>query len=265
MRFSPAISAVGSLLADVPSGASTDLVVPVVARTSGLNGTVWSTSLEIHNTTDQVADVALFFNRSDIDNTTPAASAQAVIQPRGMLVFNDLLSEAFELEEDAGSVDILSSEAIFAHARIANFGGAAGSYGQAAPAVPVEWALGEDDNPGTNPDADVATLFECREDADYRCNLGIASVANVPLNVTVRAWDGTDAVGTPLSLELDAFSHTQVNRVLRTMGISGTVGVRLEIAAAPGSAGRFLAYMSSIDNHSGDAVFLLGDRVPTLP
>lgn len=262
---SPAISAAGSLLADVPSGASTDLVVPVVARTSGLNGTVWSTSLEIHNTTDQVADVALFFNRSDIDNTTPAASAQAVIQPRGMLIFNDLLSEAFELEDDAGSVDILSSEAIFAHARIANFGGATGSFGQAAPAVPVEWALGEDDNPGTNPDADVATLFECREDADYRCNLGIASVANVPLIVTVRAWDGTDAVGTPLSLELDAFSHTQVNRVLRTMGISGTDGVHLEIAAAPGSAGRFFAYMSSIDNQSGDAVFLLGDRVPTLP
>ena len=45
---------------------------------------------------------------------------------------------------------------------------------------------------------------------------------------------------------------------------SGTLQ-RLEIAGSPGSAGRFFAYLSRVDNQSGDAVFLLGDRVPTLP
>jgi hypothetical protein len=262
---SPAIFAAGSLLADVPSTAATDLVVPVAARTPGLNGTVWSTSLEIHNTGDGVAQIALFFNRSNQNNTTPAASAQAEIQPKGTLVYGDLLLEAFELAEDVGSVDIVSSEPVFAHARIANYGGAAGSFGQSAMAVPVAWALGEDDVPGANPDADKATLFECREDADFRCNLGIASVANVPLTIAVRAWIGPDATGTPLNLELEPFSHTQVNRVLRSMGVSAAVGVRLEVSAGPGSAGRFFAYMSSVDNRSGDAVFLLGDRVSTLP
>jgi len=261
----PAIFSAGSLLADVPSTAATDLVVPVVARTPGLNNTVWSTSLEIHNTSDRTTDIALFFNRSDLNNTTPAASAQAVIQPQGTLIIDDLLLEAFELSDDVGSVDIVSSESVFAHARIANFGGVAGSYGQAVPAVPVEWALGEDNIPGTNPDADVATLFECREDTDFRCNLGIASVANVPLTVIVTAWNGPDAIGTPLSLDLDPFSHTQVNRVLQDMGASAVGGVRLEIAAAPGSTGRFFAYISSVENQSGDAVFLLGDREPTLP
>ena len=188
-----------------------------------------------------------------------------MIQPQGTLIIDDLLVEAFELSDDVGSVDIVSSEPVFAHARIANFGGVAGSYGQAVPAVPVEWALGEDNIPGTNPNADVATLFECREDTDFRCNLGIASVANVPLTVIVTAWNGPDAIGTPLSLDLDPFSHTQVNRVLQDMGVSAAGGVRLEIAAAPGSTGRFFAYISSVDNQSGDAVFLLGDREPTLP
>ena len=137
-------------------------------------------------------------------------------------------------------MDIVSSEPVFAHARIANYGGAAGSYGQSAQAVPVAWALGEDDVPGTNPDAGIATLFECREDADFRCNLGIASVANVPLTVAVTAWIGPDAVGTPLTLELEPFSHTQVNRVLQAMGVSAAGGVRLEVSAAPGSSGPFL-------------------------
>jgi len=240
-------------------------VVPVVARTPGLNSTVWSTSLESQNTSDRAADIALFFNRSDQDNTTPAASAQAVIPPNGLLVFDDLLDEAFELLEDVGSVDILSTEAVYAHARIANFGGDAGSYGQTVSAVPVEWALGEDDVPGTNPDADMATLFECREDAGFRCNLGIASVANVPISVTVTGRIGPDAVGAPLTLELDPFSHTQVNRVLQAMGISAARGARLEISAVGGSTGRFFAYISKVDNLSGDAVFLFGDREPTLP
>jgi hypothetical protein len=262
---SPAIFAAGSLLADVPSTAATDLVVPVVARTPGLNGTVWSTSLEIHNTSDRIAEIALFFNRSNQNNTTPAASAQAAIQPMSTLVFDDLLLDAFELGDDIGSVDIVSSEPIFAHARIANYGGVSGSFGQSSAAVPVAWALGEDDVPGTNPAADNATLFECREGADFRCNLGITSVANVPLTVAVTAWIGPDSVGTPLALDLEPFSHTQVNRVLQSMGISATGGVRLNVSAAPGSSGRFFAYMSSIDNLSGDAVFLLGDRVSTLP
>jgi hypothetical protein len=262
---SPAIFAAGSLLADIPSTAATELVIPVVARTPGLNSTLWSTSLELQNTADRTADVALFFNRSEIDNTVPAASAQIVIGPRGMVTIDDLLIEAFGLGEAAGSVDIVSSEAIFAHARIANYGGAAGSYGQAVPAVPVVWALGEDTTPGTNPEAGIAQLFECREDADFRCNLGIASVASVPLRVNVTAWNGSDPVGTPLSLELEAFSHTQVNRLLQQMGIASAGGTRLEVAADAGSRGRFFAYISRIDNRSGDAVFLLGDRESTLP
>ena len=262
---SPAIFAAGSLLAEIPSTAATDLVVPVVARTPGLNGTVWSTSLEIHNPSDGIAQIALFFNRSNANNTTPAASAQAEIQPKATLVFDDLLDEAFTLSDDVGSVDIVSSEPVFAHARIANYGGVAGSFGQSAIAAPVAWALGEDDVPGTNPDAGNATLFECRENTDFRCNLGIANVANVPLTVAVTAWIGPDAVGTPLALDLEPFSHTQVNRVLQSMGISAADGVRLEVFANPGSSGRFFAYISSVDNQSGDAVFLLGDREPTLP
>jgi hypothetical protein len=261
----PAIFAAGSLLADVPSTSATDLVVPVVARTPGLNGTIWSTNLEIHNPGDQAADIALFFNRSGLDNTTPAASAQAVVEARSTVVFDDLLAEAFELADDVGSLDIVSSVPVFAHARIANYGGAAGSYGQSAPAVPAAWALGDDDVPGADPDADLATLFQCRENADSRCNLGIASTANTPITVRVTAWNGPEAVGTPLTLEIEPFSHTQINRVLQTMAVSMVGGVRLEIAPAPGSTGRFFAYMSSVDNRSGDAVFLLGDREPTLP
>jgi len=41
--------------------------------------------------------------------------------------------------------------------------------------------------------------------------------------------------------------------------------VRLEAVAAAGSSGRFFSYISRVDNGSGDAIFLLGEREASLP
>jgi hypothetical protein len=109
-------------------------------------------------------------------------------------------------------------------------------------------------------------LFEAQQDELFRTNLGIASITATPLVVEVTARVGSQPVGTPLMLNLLPFSHTQVNRVLSEMGVPpGTGGVRLEVAAAGDASGRFFAYISRVDNDSGDAVFLLGDREPSLP
>ncbi len=263
---SPSIFATGSRLADVPSTAGTDLVVPAVGRTAGAGGTIWTTRLELFNTADTAAEVALFLNLSDRDNTSPAASAQLDVAPRATLVIEDLVSEAFGMDQAVGSVDIIAAVPVIAHARIANLGSDAGTFGQAVPAIPASWAVGDDDLPGANPNADLVYLFEVQEDAVFRSNLGVASVAATPLSLSVIARVGSDPVGSPLELILDPFSHTQVNRVLAEMGVpEGTRGVRLEVRAEAGSGGRFFAYLSRVDNGSGDAVFLLGDRETTLP
>ncbi len=263
---SPSILASGYRLADVPSTASEDLVLPVVGRTPGAGGTVWNTRLELFNTADSATTVALHLNLSDRDNTSPAVSAEVSVSPRETLVIEDLLSEAFGLETAVGSVDIVASAPVIAHARIANLGSETGTYGQAVPAVPASWAVGDDDLPGINPNADVVYLFEVQEDAAFRSNLGVSSIVATPLSLTVAARVGGDPVGSPLELLLDPFSHTQINRVLDAMGVpEGTRGVRLEVKAAAGSGGRFFAYLSRVDNESGDAVFLLGARENALP
>ncbi len=263
---SPSIFASGFRLADVPSSASTDLVVPVVGRTAGVGGTVWNTRLELFNTADSATSVAFHLNLSDRDNTSPAASAQVSVSPRETLVIEDLISETFGLEVAVGSVDIVASAPVIAHARIANLGSDTGTYGQAVPAIPASWAVGDDDLPGINPNADVVYLFEVQEDAVFRSNLGISSIVATPLSLTVVARVGNDPIGSPLDLVLDPFSHTQVNRVLDVMGVpEGTGGVRLEVQGAAGTGGRFFAYLSRVDNDSGDAVFLLGAREQALP
>lgn len=262
----PAVFAAGSILADVPSTAATELVLPVAARTRGANSTVWSTRLELMNPGDDPVQLSLLFNLSNADNTTPAASAQAEIGPGTVLTFPDLLLDAFNLADASGSVDIVATAPIFGHARIANDGGSSGSFGQSAPALPADWALASDPAPGADPAAGVAVLFGVRENGDFRSNLGIASTASTPLTVVISAAADGSPVGTPLQIELPPYSHHQINRILTELGVApGTPGVLVRVAAAAGVTGRFFAYLSEIDNLSGDAVVVLGDRIPSLP
>ena len=124
------------------------------------------------------------------------------------------------MDEAVGSVDIVASAPVIAHARIANVGSAVGTFGQAVPGLPAEWAVGDEVVPGLNPNAATFYLFEARQDTGFRTNLGIASIVATPLVVEVRAMLGEQAIGTPLTLTLAPFSHTQVNRVLNEMGVT---------------------------------------------
>jgi hypothetical protein len=261
----PALFASTTLSFNVPSMATTDLVIPVVGRGPGIGGTQWVTSLEVFNTGIQKARVALYFNQSGMDNTTPTASAQAIIPARGMLVVDDLLLETFNTEAALGSVDLIASEPIIAHSNITNTGSSTGTYGQKVPAVPANWALGDDEAPGLEPNADIAYLFALVENDSYRTNAGICNVSGVVLEVDLEAFDGTSPVGNPLRLAVPPFSHVQVNRILEVLDAADhPSGLRLNVTAAPGSTARFLAYSSRVDNTSGDAIFQIGDRQPPL-
>ena len=174
------------------------------------------------------------------------------------------LIETFDIENAVGSVDLISSQRIIAHATISNLGGG-GTFGQGVPAVPAEWGLGDDEAPGLEPNADIAYLFSIVENDEFRTNVGVSNLAGVTLEVDLEAFDGTSPVGAPIRLIIPPYSHIQVNRVLDVLGISETASpLRLNVSAAPGSTARFLAYSSRVDNVTGDAVFLLGEREPPL-
>jgi hypothetical protein len=263
----PAVWAGGSTAVTIPSPAGRDLVLPVVGRTPGLGGTRWSTSLELFATaTDRDTSVALYLNLSDRDSTTPAAAAYLTVRPRGTVVLEDLLETTFGVDQGTGSVDLVASDPILAHARVATTTASGGSYGQKVPAVPAGWAAGEDDAPGLDPNVDLLYLFEVREDERWRTNVGLANVTGVPLEVEVQAYGPLGATGGPLLVNVPPFSHTQITRILTVMNLpDGTDRARLNLRVVPGSAARFLAYASRVDNRTGDPVFLLADRQPALP
>jgi len=261
----PALYATAAASVEIPSSAGTDLVLPVAARTPGLNDTLWRTSLEVFNTASEPVDMVLYLNLSDQDNTTPAASARLVVPARATLAVEDLFAEAFQMDEGIGSVDILASAPVLAHARIANHGGGTGTYGQHVPAVPAQWALGDDDAPGLNPNGDIVYLFEAQEDESWRTNLGLVNVTGVALTLRVTAYNGSTQVGQPRQVSLLPYSHTQILHILDDLGLEpGAGGIRLNVSVVSGSSGRFFAYASRVDNASGDAVFIPGSKESSL-
>lgn len=252
----PAVFAAGSQVFDSPSQASTNLVLPVVARTRGAEGTRWQSSLELLNTSESETQVALYFNVSGVDNTRPAASAQIRLPARSGRSIDDILLDLFQIEEATGSLDIVASAPLFARARIFNVDEVGGSFGQSVPAIPVSWALGEDVLSGLNPHASTSVVFGLIENEHFRTNLGIANVSGAPLEVLIRAYEGTNLPADPVTVGIPAYSHRQLNRILDVFGLSSEGHeIRLELTVLEGNAGRFLAYTSRVDNLTGDAVF----------
>jgi len=262
----PAIFAAGSALFDSPSPASTNLILPVAARNHGAEGTRWITSLELFNTSESETRAALYFNLSGVDNTQPAASARILLPARSSLSLDDLLDRSFGIDEAMGSVDIVASAPLMVHGRIFNTGASEGSYGQLVPALPVEWAIGDESQNGLNAKADSAVVFGIVEDEHFRTNLGISNVSGSPLDISITPLEGTRVLADSLAIFIPPYSHRQVSRILDVFGLSSEGReIRLELSVIPPSAGRFLAYASRIDNLSGDAVFIMGEHETPMP
>jgi len=261
----PAIAAARSANFDIPSTASFNLVIPVVARTLGSFSTQWVTSLELFNTSFEAGTVTLSLNLSDRDNTLPACSFSIQLGPRAVFELDDLFVGGFQMLQGSGSVDLVSTTRIVAYARVFNTGSREGTYGQLVPAFPAEWAIRDDDTPGVNPCESTVYLLGAKENLLWRTNMGITNIAATPLQVEVTAFSGSDSIGEPLKISLNPYSHTQINQVLKRFNRAETrSGVRLQVKPNSGSYGRFFGYLSIVDNQSGDAVFIPGAREPSM-
>jgi hypothetical protein len=207
-----------------------------VGRTPGIGGTVWRTRLELFNTAAAETTVALFLNLSDRDNTAPAASAQVAVAPRATLIIEDLIAGAFGLDEAVGSVDIVASAPVIAHARIANVGSDVGTFGQAVPGLPAAWAVGDDEVPAST-QAATFYLFEARR-TGFR-----PTSASLHRRYAAGRRGGGDARRAdrrpPLTLTF-ALPSLLVEQVLGEMGLASIVRSRQR----PALQRRFFAYIS---------------------
>lgn len=220
-----------------------DLLVPVVGRTPGANGTLWRTDLYITNADRRSAAAVEMVNI-----TYGQQILQAQVPPRATVVLKDVMLQGFGREQAIGSVRITSQSPtakITARARIYNAGSPQGQYGQTVQALPVNTLSRETYLPGLS------------GVEGNRTNVGIANPAGVESSAFISLYDrdgefrgGFSTVIAPRSLYLlnDVFSHFQSGPLdAATIQVTTSNGV--------------YAYASVVRADTGDADFVTGTGV----
>ncbi len=220
-------------------------MIPISAKKSGLLDTNWVTDVRIFNGGSSQVQVTLEF-RPEKSTSGSSASISRTIPAGRVLALDDVLGDAFGLEEALGSLRIVPSSdqaALIVTSRTYNQVDA-GTYGQFISGVRSGFGMGES-----------AVVFHLDKNDTFRANVGIAEVAGAPVTVRYALKDSAgNTLGTG-SLSLEGFQVQQLNDIYGQVGAAATDNTRLDLYFDGGS-GRFTAYGSVIDKNSGDAIFI---------
>lgn len=240
-------------------------LIPVIARLQGAEGTFWKSDLSITNASPFPVTLGAAFFREKTPNDFPVFSfpVTVTIAAEKTLTVEDVLGTWFPAEGDTKGMLFLvadSEEADLAvSSRTYNAADPRGTYGQAVqPSLfPAVYGAGKAIAPGV------------RNDADYRTSLGILNLGPSTAIARIRVYDadGNEVVDTTRTIQrfsMDQWNVTQLG--VPTLDRPGQVEVSVDPSSGGYSVcdtGQFmestalLAYTSTVDNRTGDAVFSL--------
>lgn len=229
-------------------------LVAVVARTPGLNGTLWRSEVTILNPSEtQAQDVQMLY----IEDSGQIHQSQLRLEPGQEFSSQDVVGELFpDSGEGSGALHVTSQLGVAVSSRtytvLDEVSGA--TAGQAIPGL----ASGDLVRPG-----EVWLISNLKSTDDFRCNLGFSEFEGSDTHVTVTLFDMSAGVMRYLATKtypVPAFRHVQVTQVFDDMGLSGTYPEVAATVVVADDAGTVYAYASIVDNESGDATTILPKR-----
>jgi PKD repeat protein len=217
----------------VPSSPANTLVVPVVGRAPGANGTFWRSDVTLFNPSAANLAVTLRYNN---------ATQQLPLGGGDTVVLADVLSH-FGLTAGGGTLQMSwTGTAPVVTSRTYTSVESGGTYGQSIDPVA---AFG-------------ARMFVpgLRHDNDFRTNIGVVNGGNETENVTVTLLS-------PLGVELGRTTLTlppgiQVQSSVAGLFPNAAVASGFTLHAEGDANAQLFAYGSMVDNKSGDPVFFAG-------
>lgn len=227
-----------------------ELFIPAAASVSGQQGTFWTTKGWLHNSSDDSADVYGAFLAQGRDNSAAIAAPAflTTVPPHGTVALGDLVSSLGSPGSAGGlyllgELDRLDGPIPFLHATsqtsTPNASGN-GSYGQGLPAVAAASAT-----------AAVAT-GAC-QNAEKRTNVGVLNTSSLPITVSITVLDEVGTVAAVIGWDLAPYEQRQVG--LPRFGV-GSLSAGTVVFAPISAGGSFCGYLSIIDQHTGDAVYV---------
>lgn len=234
-----------------------DVVVGQASHATGANGTFFKTNLHVTNLGSSAATLTVSLIPRVLTGT-PSAPRVYGIAPGATLELLDVLATEFGLgDPSAAGLRIHPSAAarlaVSTRTYVEKFGG---TFGFSIPGVAVSQAIGAGDGSAAVIQLDQTTVAQ-----GFRSNFGFAEVggADAVVLVTAKSGDTGEVLGTR-TWSLSAGTSIQAN-VNELVGAGAFSNLYLEFSVASGT-GRILAYGVSVDNISGDAIYMPAQAVP---
>jgi hypothetical protein len=233
-----------------------DIVIAQASHATGANSDFFATDLHVSNLSAAPANFTVSLLPRVLSGT-PRGPRTFTLGPGQTLEAADVLRTAFDLHDpSAAGLRIHPSAAarlsVSSRTYVEKFGG---TFGFSIPGLPVSRAIGRDDG-----FAAVLQLDQSSSPGGFRSNFGVAEVGGADAVVEVEALrgDGGGPAGGRYTYAVAAGSSVQQS--LSDLLPSGGRNVFLRVRVVSGE-GRILAYGVSIDNTSGDAIFIPAERL----
>lgn len=221
-----------------------EIIIPVVSRVPGANGTQWKTDLVVSNRSDVATTTVRMIY--DAVGAVPIQST-VTLPPHGSVTIVDVVLDRFGRQQSYGTLWLGSStdEArITAHARLYNTGNAAGEFGQLVQGMPYDkltktvWING---------------VIGIRNN---RANLGIANPNNEVAKFTLSWYDKSgNEQGRRTNILVQPWDVLLMNDIFAQLSSAPDEGISfLLIADRP-----IYGYASIVRNDTGDAYTIMGD------
>ncbi len=223
-----------------PAPDHSTLLVGAAARTSGSQGSFWTSSLQLVNAGLSPASASIELLPGP--NTSPVIESLE-LAPGEALVLDDVVGDLVG-GRGAGALRLRSTEALAATTRTAT-AARPGSFGQGIPAV------GET---SVASDGEALRLFGFSPDAAFRTNLGLFNPGSDEVSLILRFYDGETNKLAESQHILEGASWIQLNRILQDLEIASEAV--LAIIRQTSKTGSFSGYASVIDEQTDDPTYL---------
>jgi subtilisin-like proprotein convertase family protein len=236
-----------------PSLSSYDIIVPQTAHVTGANSDFFKTNLNITNLDSKPATLTVSLIPLLLTGT-PNPPRVYTLAPGQTLEKLDVLASEFGLADPSAAglrihPSVSGRLAVSARTYVEKFGG---TFGSSVPALSaasaIDFASGR-----------IGTVIQLDQTSDVngsRSNFGFTEVAGASATVLVTIKSGD--TGVPLgaksySISANSSFQSSVGDILGSTTTASNIYMQFAVTAG---AGRVIAYGATVDNKSGDTIFM---------
>ena len=222
-------------------------LLPASAHSSGVNGAFYTTNLSIANTGVLAASFTLKFLGNKQDGSSGPEKTFNLDSGKST-TFVDVLGSVFNQTNNFGAIRITSNSSTLGIVSVTSTPGFGGTFGQTIRAISFADLI---------PAGSSRSILYIREGDGFRSNLVLASGSFVSTDIDVALVSPEGATLATKTYSVPPNGMTQINRVVRDMGVSGPVaGARLVLSSSTAGAA-FTGFASVIDETTNDPTAVL--------